>query len=137
MRMSCGRIDGEAFGADGGGNDGDFGRHGLVDFQARAAADAQGNDGDGGAPQVGTDIGDGAGDLNSRIFGAELGNLRRRRAADDGEGGFGAVPADQREDLAHEVEHAIDVGEPVHGADEDEIGGGFGPWVRAAGSIRC
>ena len=38
----------------------------------------------------------------------------------------GAVFADQREDLADEVEHAIDVGEPVHGADEDEVGGGRG-----------
>ena len=30
--------------------------------------------------------------------------------------------ADQRQDFAHEVEDAIDVGQPVHGADEDEIG---------------
>ena len=59
-----------------------------------------------------------------RVFGGELGDLRRRGAADDGERCARAVFADQREDFADEIEHAIDVGEPVHGADEDEVGGG-------------
>ena len=58
------------------------------------------------------------------VFGGELGDFRRRRAADDGEGGLRAVLADQGKDFADEIEHAIHVGEPVHGADEDEIRGG-------------
>ena len=59
------------------------------------------------------------------------------RAADDGEGGRGAVLADQREDFADEIEHAIDVGQPVHGADEDEVGDWLrGGGVGRAGSIR-
>src|ERR1035438_9875359 len=67
-----GGIDGESLGADGGGDYGDLGRHGFVDFQTGATADAQGHDGDGGVPKIGTDVGDGAGDLDCRVFGGEL-----------------------------------------------------------------
>src|ERR1019366_580854 len=116
-------IDGEAFGADGGGDDRDLGGHGFVDLQTGAAADSQGDDGDGGTPKIGTYVGDGAGDLDARVGGGELGDFQRRGAADDGEGGFGARLSNEREDLADEIEDAIDVGEPVHGADEDEVGG--------------
>src|ERR1035441_7639849 len=106
-------IDGEALGADGGGDDRDLGGHGFVDLQTGAAADAQGDDGDGGTPKIGTNVGDGAGDLDARVGGSELGDFRRGSAADDGEGGFGARLSNEREDLADEVEHAIDVGGPV------------------------
>ena len=73
MRMSSRRIDGEAFGADRGGDDRDLRGHRFVDLQAGAAADAQGHDGDGGVPQVGADVGDGAGDLDARVFGGRVG----------------------------------------------------------------
>ena len=56
-----------------------------------------------------------------RVFGGELEDLRRRRAADDGEGGLRAVLANQGKNFADEIDYAIHVGEPVHGADEDEI----------------
>ena len=71
------------------------------------------------------------------VFGGELGDLRRGGAADDGEGCRGAVFADQREDFADEMEHAIHVGEPVHGADEDEVGGGRRGRRWEGGSNRC
>src|ERR1035438_3699293 len=98
-------IDGEALCADGGGDDGDLGGHGFVDLQTGAAADAQGGDGDGGTPEIGPNVGDGAGDLDAGGGGRELGDFRRGRAANDGEGGFGADLSDEREDLADEIEH--------------------------------
>src|ERR1035437_8111108 len=116
-------IDGEALGADGGGDHGDLGGHGFVDLQTGAAADAQGDDGDGGSPQIGANVGGFAGDLECGVLGGELGDFWRGCASDNGEGGFGADLTDQRKDLADEIEDAIHVGEPVHGADEDEIGG--------------
>src|SRR6266576_1159379 len=109
----------EALGSDGGGDYGDLSGHGFVDFQASAAADAEGHDGDGGTPEIGTDVGDGTGDLDGGVFGGELGDFRRGSAADYGEGCRGALFADQGENLADEMEDAIHVGKPVHGADED------------------
>src|ERR1035437_7079782 len=87
-------IDGEALGADGGGDHGDPGGHGFVDLQTGATADAQGHDGDGGIPKVGADIGHGAGDLDSGVLGGELGDFGRGGTTDDGEGGFGPCLAD-------------------------------------------
>ncbi len=58
-------FDGEAFGADRGGDDGGAGGHGLVDFEPRAAADAEGHDRDGGVPKIGADVGDGSGDRDT------------------------------------------------------------------------
>src|ERR1035441_5568718 len=81
-------IDGEALGADGGGDDRDLSGHGFVDLQTGAAADAQGDDGDGGIPKIGTNVRDGAGDVDAGVGDGELGDFRRGRAADDGEGGF-------------------------------------------------
>src|SRR5450759_2606583 len=95
-------IDGESLGADGGGDHGDLGRHGFVDLQTGAAADAQGDDGDGGTPEIRTYVGDGTGDLNSRVFIGELADFGRGSTADDGEGGCGPLFADQRKDFADE-----------------------------------
>src|ERR1035437_885527 len=126
-------IDGEALGADGGGDHGDLGGHSFVDLQTGAAADARGDDGDGGSPQIGANVGDCSGDLDCGGLGGGVGGLWGGCASDNGEGGCGADLADQRKDLADEIEDAIDVGEPVHGADEDEIGG----WHRLTGGSAC
>src|ERR1017187_7518397 len=76
-----GGIDGEALSADGGGDDGDLGGHGFVDLQTGAATDSQGDDGDGGTPKIGTNVGDGAGDLDAGAGGGEVGGVGRGGAA--------------------------------------------------------
>ena len=60
----------------------------------------------------------------ARIFGSEFDDFRRRRATDDGKGDLRTVLPNQGEDFADKKTYAIHVGEPVHGADEDEIHGG-------------
>src|SRR5438132_1381170 len=78
------------------------------------------------APGIRWVIGDGAVDFDSLIIRGELHDLRRRRAADDRERALGALAADDGQHFAREVENAIDVWQPVHGADEDEVGAGGG-----------
>ena len=115
-------VEGEAFGTDGGGDDGYAGGHGFDDFDAGAAAGAEGDDHEAAAPEVLGDVGDGAGEFDAAVGGGELLEMGWRVAADDEEfrGGDGFVDAGQ--DVATEPGDGVLIGEPVHGAEECDEG---------------
>ena len=119
-------VDVQSFGANGGGDDGLGGGHGLVDFQTRAAADTQGHDDHGRVAEMLDDGGHAAGYFDrfvARIRGPLL-NTAVGIASDDAESRLRDFGLDGGPDFTAKVFDGIDVGLPVHGADEGDEGRG-------------
>lgn len=118
--------DGQPLGADGGGDEGKAGGHAFEDFDPGAAADTEGEDHDGGAGEVGADVIDGACDFDAGVLGGESADGGGGIAADEDDFHFGAACFNAGVAVADEVLDGIDIGVPVHAAEEGERGSGGG-----------